>query len=86
MANRHRGHEVLDGLLAALSGWVDEPDAAVLSAYRSRCATLGRRVRVELANETFEGAAADVADSGHLLVETSVCLREVSAGDVIHLR
>jgi hypothetical protein len=43
-------------------------------------------VRVELSDETFTGTAADVTDDGHLLVDIGMCLRTVSAGDVIHLR
>jgi BirA family transcriptional regulator, biotin operon repressor / biotin---[acetyl-CoA-carboxylase] ligase len=78
--------EVLATLLESLTHWVAASDAEVARAYRERCVTIGRQVRVELPDETFEGTAADVADSGHLLVETSVCLREVSAGDVVHLR
>ena len=59
---------------------------ALASEYRGRCATIGRAVRVELADETFTGTAADVDDAGHLLVMTDVCLRTVGAGDVVHLR
>jgi BirA family transcriptional regulator, biotin operon repressor / biotin---[acetyl-CoA-carboxylase] ligase len=78
--------EVLDAMLVALIPLIAAPDAEVAKAYRERCVTLGRHVRVELSDETFTGNAADVADDGALLVETSVCLREVSAGDVVHLR
>ena len=78
--------EVLDALLGALAPLLAASDADVARAYRERCVTLGRHVRVELADETFTGNAADVADDGLLLVETAVCLREVSAGDVVHLR
>lgn len=60
--------------------------AALAGEYRRRCATIGREVRVELTDESFTGTATDVADSGHLLVSTAACLREVSAGDVVHLR
>ena len=56
------------------------------SEYRRRCSTIGREVRVELADETFTGTATDITDQGHLMVETAVCLREVAAGDVVHLR
>ncbi|MEY2475848.1 MAG: BirA family transcriptional regulator [Actinomycetota bacterium] len=77
--------DVLDALLAHL-----EPRAAdwpgVASEFRRRCVTLGRVVRVDLADETFTGTAADVSDEGHLLVDVGVCLRTVTAGDVIHLR
>lgn len=78
-----------DGLLVALlerlGHWYGRWDD-VASAYRLRCSTLGRLVRVELADETFTGHAADVTDDGHLLVDVGVCLRTVTAGDVVHLR
>jgi BirA family biotin operon repressor/biotin-[acetyl-CoA-carboxylase] ligase len=48
----------------------------------ARSATLGRRVRVELARETFEGKAERLTEDGYLVVDG----REVSAGDVVHLR
>jgi BirA family biotin operon repressor/biotin-[acetyl-CoA-carboxylase] ligase len=77
--------DVLDALLAHLSPRIaDWP--AVASEFRRRCATLGRLVRVQLADETFTGTAADVSDEGHLLVDVGMCLRTVTAGDVVHLR
>src|SRR5436853_130618 len=39
---------------------------AEAAEYRRRCTTVGRVVRVELADETFTGTAADVSDEGHL--------------------
>lgn len=63
--------------------------------YRRACATLGRRVRVELQERVpLEGMASDIADSGALLIvpdaptATSPTPRvvEVLAGDVVHLR
>jgi BirA family biotin operon repressor/biotin-[acetyl-CoA-carboxylase] ligase len=54
----------------------------VLSRYRARCATLGRRVRVRLPRETVEGVASDVDDDGRLVVGAT----RISAGDVVHLR
>jgi BirA family biotin operon repressor/biotin-[acetyl-CoA-carboxylase] ligase len=48
----------------------------------ARSATLGRRVRVELARETFEGTATELTAEGFLVVDGRV----VSAGDVVHLR
>jgi BirA family biotin operon repressor/biotin-[acetyl-CoA-carboxylase] ligase len=63
-----------DTRLDALDGVV--ADAVV------RSATLGRRVRVELAHETFDGVATDLTDEGFLVVDGRV----VSAGDVVHLR
>ncbi|MEY2567838.1 MAG: BirA family transcriptional regulator [Actinomycetota bacterium] len=77
--------EVLQSLLAHLAPRAaDWP--AVASEFRRRCATLGRAVRIELADESFTGTASDVSDEGHLLVDVGVCLRTVTAGDVVHLR
>ena len=76
---------LLGGLLAALgAGYGAWP--AVASAYRRACTTVGRTVRVQLADEAFTGTAADVTDEGHLLVDVGACLRTIAAGDVFHLR
>ena len=58
----------------------------LLAAWRSRSATLGRRVRVDLGSEAIEGVAADVTDAGHLVVETVAGPRHIAVGDVVHLR
>jgi BirA family biotin operon repressor/biotin-[acetyl-CoA-carboxylase] ligase len=58
----------------------------VAAELRSRCATLGKRVRVALAGEAVVGVATEIDDAGHLVVQTSAGLRTVSAGDVVHLR
>jgi BirA family biotin operon repressor/biotin-[acetyl-CoA-carboxylase] ligase len=58
----------------------------VVAELRNRCATLGRRVRVELAAEAVVGVATEIDDAGHLVVLTPAGPRTVSAGDVVHLR
>src|SRR5262249_50866849 len=63
-----------DARLEALDG--------VLPAGREHSARWGRRVRVELPNETFEGIARAVTPEGFLEVDGRV----VTAGDVVHLR
>jgi len=78
--------ELLDALLDRLSEWVLTRPADVLAAYRSGCATLGQRVRVELADRTFEGTATALTSSGELVVATGSMSRTVRAGDVVHLR
>ena len=82
---------LLGALLAALStrrALLD--DAAgrrqVAAELRSRCATLGQRVRIELAGEAVVGTATDIDDSGHLVVMTAAGPLKVTAGDVVHLR
>ncbi len=76
------------GHLARHYAVVNEPGGAsrVLDAYRRCCATLGQAVRVELADGSFEGAALDVTDAGHLVVDTGAGARAVTAADVVHLR
>ena len=83
-ARLRRGHrdEVLGALLDALAD-LPEPH---LDEYRRLLGTLGSAVRVELADETFEGIALDVDDDGHLIVDTSNGVRSVGVGDVVHLR
>jgi BirA family biotin operon repressor/biotin-[acetyl-CoA-carboxylase] ligase len=82
---------LLVALLDALSGRRALLDTApgrreVAAELRSRCATLGQRVRVELAAEAVVGVAVEVDDAGHLVVQTATGPRTVSAGDVVHLR
>jgi BirA family biotin operon repressor/biotin-[acetyl-CoA-carboxylase] ligase len=48
----------------------------------ARSATLGRRVRVDLAQEAFEGTATALTDEGFLVVDGRI----VRAGEVVHLR
>lgn len=59
--------------------------------YSAFCATLGRRVRVHLAEgKTIEGVALSISPDGGLRVAqdgaTASGLLEVRAGDVVHLR
>jgi BirA family biotin operon repressor/biotin-[acetyl-CoA-carboxylase] ligase len=64
----------------------EEGRRSVASQYRHSCSTIGREVRVQLADETVLGRAVDLDESGCLLVATNMCIRTISAGDVIHLR
>jgi len=66
------------------SGGETEP---LRSAYRPRCATIGRPVRVELpGGASVEGVAVDIDDDGRLVVDTHGRRESFSAGDVVHLR
>jgi BirA family transcriptional regulator, biotin operon repressor / biotin---[acetyl-CoA-carboxylase] ligase len=83
-------------ILRALERWylafTADPDPArsgLLVQYRADCATLGRKVRVELpAGQELAGVAEDVDAAGRLLVrpEGAAAATPVSAGDVVHLR
>ncbi len=61
-------------------------DEETLRAYRRRCSTIGRDVRVLLRDGEVSGAAVDVTEDGRLLVVADGELRAFEAGDVVHLR
>lgn len=54
--------------------------------FRASCASLGRDVKVTLAEEELTGRAVDITAQGHLVIDTGDGLRSISAGDVVHLR
>ena len=91
---REGGRPDRDGLLAAMIAEVEhrygllvhDGAAELLEAWRRRLDTLGRPVRVELDDETFEGIAVDVEDDGTLRVDTGRGTRRVTVADVVHLR
>jgi BirA family biotin operon repressor/biotin-[acetyl-CoA-carboxylase] ligase len=61
--------------------------AAVRTAYRDSCSTLGLEVRVHLpTGQAVEGTALDVDDDGGLVVGTPHGRRTFAAGDVVHVR
>jgi BirA family transcriptional regulator, biotin operon repressor / biotin---[acetyl-CoA-carboxylase] ligase len=83
---------LLAAVLRALESRVDGLGSVpgreqLLVEYRRRCSTIGSRVRVELAHESFTGEAVAISADGHLVVEgADGGRREVTAGDVVHLR
>ena len=79
--------ELLIALLQRLDHWCREPAVHLLSRYRTLCATIGARVSVDLGTEQVVGFAADITDSGSLLVDVAGGpRREIVVGDVVHLR
>ena len=79
---------VAGGVLKALDHWYRRWDAgeSLTDAYLARCSTIGRRVRVQLAEGAVEGEAVSVDASGSLIVATASSRQAFSAGDVVHLR
>ena len=73
----------LDRLLGAVEG--EEGRREVVEDYRRRCATIGRRVRVEVADGAIGGTATEVDAAGRLVVVDGATIHVVDAGDVIHL-
>ncbi len=86
--NLEAGRDVDRGdILHAMLRGLDEIDWSRLAErYRGALGTLGRHVRIEQAHDTFEGVAVDVQADGRLLVRTCDGDREVTTGDVVHLR
>jgi len=74
-------------VLAALLRSFDALPVDIAPRHRAALATLGRRVRVELADRVLVGHADDIDADGRLLVrdERGVTHR-IDAGDVVHLR
>jgi BirA family biotin operon repressor/biotin-[acetyl-CoA-carboxylase] ligase len=78
--------EVLRRLGERVDAWRNG-DPRLMDEYRSRCSTLGQRVRATLPGDsTVEGIAADVDDLGRLRIDTGDDVLTVSAGDITHLR
>lgn len=85
-----RGSVVTD-VLAAFGrrvGDLESPggDVRLVETVRPLLVTLGRRVRVELADEVVVGRAVDISADATLIVDTGSTRREIVAGDIRHLR
>lgn len=78
--------EVLVAVLAAFDRLPPDP-LSLHELYRSRLATIGRRVRVERVSGSFDGRAVDVEADGRLVVlDDCAVTHRVDTGDIIHLR
>jgi BirA family biotin operon repressor/biotin-[acetyl-CoA-carboxylase] ligase len=76
--------QVLVHLQSRLRQW-RAGDDALARDYRQACATLGRRVDVQLpGNRKVTGVATGIDEDGHLVVDTDGNSLTVTAGDVIH--
>jgi BirA family biotin operon repressor/biotin-[acetyl-CoA-carboxylase] ligase len=63
-----------------------EAGGDIIDEWRERASTIGREVRVETPNETVEGVAEGVDETGALRISTDEGERVVTAGDCVHLR
>lgn len=63
-----------------------EAGDGILEEWHERSSTLGREVRIETTNDTFEGKAESIDKTGALVVSTPEGERTVTAGDCVHLR
>lgn len=74
-------------LLAELLRCYDELPLDLTGLYRDRLATVGRQVRVELADGAVVGTATDVEPDGRLVVvDAEGATHRFAVGDVVHLR
>ncbi len=83
--------ELLEQMLDALAPrrpLLEEAEgrASLVRDLAGRTVTIGRAVRVELADASFSGIATELDDTGRLIVEGAAGRRVVSVGDVVHLR
>lgn len=77
---------VLSSLARVLGDWTHDPEP-VAAAYQAVSDTVGREVRVILAQDhTVAGRALGVDADGRLQLQTAAGLLVVGAGDVVHLR
>lgn len=80
--------DVVAAVLTHFERWLTVAEAgpaAVLDAYRGRCLTVGRTVRMQTATGVLEGVASAVADSGGLVIDTADGPVTVTAGDAHHI-
>jgi BirA family biotin operon repressor/biotin-[acetyl-CoA-carboxylase] ligase len=73
--------EVLGRLRSGIERWTAAPPKDVLERWRELSDTIGRKVRVQLPDRSFEGVARDINQHGELIVDGAA----VSAGSVTHL-
>ena len=72
---------LMEKLRTEMTRWCSAAADEVLDRWRELSDTIGRKVRVELPDRTFEGIAEDINSRGELVVDGAA----VSAGSVRHL-
>jgi len=80
MLNQPRDR-VLGRLMVAMDEWTIATPDRILSRWRELSATLGRRVRVDVASKSTEGLAEDLGPNGELIVDGFAFV----TGSVTHL-
>ena len=82
--------EFLVSIVKNFFAWLDvmesEGAARVIEAYRGKCASVGRTVRVETDKEILTGLCSGVGDDGELILETPEGVRRFHVGDVTHAK
>ena len=55
---------------------------SVMKRWRDRVKMFGKKVRVKLADKTFEGICDEVADDGAIVIQTSTGFQKFTAGEI----
>ena len=77
---------VLRGFLRRFRSLLEGPADEILRSWRAISATLGRRVEATtVGGDSVQGIAADLDETGALLIETDAGRRRVAFGEVHHL-
>jgi len=78
---------LLAAVLKALEHYLAQPDEALFDAWQHACTTLGRTVRVRLADRVMVGQALGLESDGSLILRhASGTLETIHSGDVEELR
>jgi BirA family transcriptional regulator, biotin operon repressor / biotin---[acetyl-CoA-carboxylase] ligase len=77
---------LLTAFLPRFRSMIDAPSEGVLRRWRAVSATLGRRVEATtVGGDTASGVAADLDETGALLIETGTGIVRVAFGEIQHL-
>jgi BirA family biotin operon repressor/biotin-[acetyl-CoA-carboxylase] ligase len=77
---------LLSGFLQRFRSLIEGPSEEILARWRTVSATLGRRVEATtVGGDTVRGVAADLDETGALLVDTDTGRRTVVFGEIGHL-
>jgi BirA family biotin operon repressor/biotin-[acetyl-CoA-carboxylase] ligase len=77
---------LLSGFLQRFGSLIEGPSEEILDRWRTVSATLGRRVEATtVGGDTVRGLAADLDETGALLVDTDAGRRKVAFGEIQHL-
>lgn len=69
-----------------VAGGGDAQATGIRAGYSAMSATLGRRVRVDVAGKELVGEATEIDLDGHVVIDGVFGRQSVSAGDITHLR
>jgi len=75
---------IVENFFSLIGGMERDGVEQILLAYRKKCASVGRAVRVETDTETLSGLCVGIGNEGELLLETPEGTRSFHVADVTH--